>query len=291
MPPVSLPTPLVSTHWLAEHLRDAHVKVVDATMYLPGAGRDARAEYVAGHIPSAVFCDIGYVSDESSPLPHTMPSAELFAERVGSLGIGSDDAVIVYDSSGQNFSAPRLWWLFRTFGHARVSVLDGGLRKWQAEARAISTDIPSPTHAAFHAELAPERVRDLEAMRANLASHDANPPAAQVADARSPGRFAGAEPEPRPGVRSGHIPGSTNVHYARLVNADGTLRSATELREIMQQAGLDLAQPIIASCGSGVTACAVLLALDTLGVKDIAMYDGSWTEWGGASDTPVQTGA
>lgn len=282
----SFPTPLVSTDWLAEHLDDPRVKVIDATWHMPSTGRDARAEYESAHIPGAVFCDIGWISDETSPLPHTLPSADVFAQRIGSLGISSDDVVVVYDSSGQNFSAPRVWWQFRAFGHEKVAVLDGGLKKWQAEGRATTAEVPSPTPAVFNATLVTERVRDLSEMKQNLSASSE-----QVVDARSPGRFAGSEPEPRAGVRSGHIPDSVNVHYARLVQEDGTMRSPDALREIMRESGLDVTRPIVASCGSGVTACAVLLALDVLDAPEIAVYDGSWTEWGGAADTPVQTGA
>ncbi len=280
-----LPTPLVSVAWLAEHLGAPWLRVVDATMYLPSAARDARAEYTAAHIAGAVFCDIGYVSDDAALYPHTLPSAELFAARVGALGIGSEHAVVVYDSSGQNFSGPRLWWLLRTFGHTQVAILDGGLRAWTAAGHAVTSDVSAVTPAHFTAALAPARVRDIDAMRANVASH-----AEQVVDARSPGRFQAIEAEPRAGVRGGHIPDSVNVHYAKLVREDGTMRTADELRRIMADAQLDLTRPIVASCGSGVTACAVVLALDVLGVSNTAVYDGSWTEWGSAPDTPVATG-
>ena len=282
---LALPVPLVSTEWLAAHADEPHVKIVDATMFLPNAGRDARAEYEAAHIPGALFADLGWLSDASAPFPHTLPNAELFAERIGALGIGSEDAVIVYDTSGQNFSAPRLWWMLRTFGHERVAVLDGGMKKWVAEGRAVTTDVPAVTPGVFSAQLNAERVRDLEAMRENL-----NRAAAQVVDARSPGRFEATEPEPRAGVRGGHIPGSVNVHYATLVNADGTMRTPDELRAIMTAAGLDVAAPIVASCGTGVTACAVVLALDTIGATNTAVFDGSWTEWGSHAETPVETG-
>lgn len=269
------PTPIVSVPWLAAHLHDPHLRVVDASMYLPSAGRDALAEYRAAHIPSAVFADLGWLSDSTAPFPHTVLGAEDFAQRMGALGIGNDDAVVVYDSSGQNFSAPRVWWMLRTFGHAHVSVLDGGLTKWQQEGHDVTADVTPVTPQTFHAVFAANRVRDLAAMRDNL-----NTRAAQVVDARSPGRFSAQEPEPRAGVRGGHIPGSTNVHYATLVQADGTLRSPGELRAMMTAAGVDLSRPVVASCGTGVTACAVVLALDVLGVHDAAVYDGSWTEWG-----------
>ena len=285
MPGASFPTPLVSTEWLAAHLGDSRVKVVDASTYLPNAGRDAAEEYRAGHIPGAVFCDLGWISDEMAPYPHTLPSAAVFAQRMGSLGIDTRDAIVVYDASGQNFSAPRLWWMVRTFGHDRVAVLDGGLRKWVNDGHAIDTVVPVSAAATFDAHLDSARVRDIHAMRANLETRRE-----QVVDARSKGRFEGSEPEPRVGVRSGHIPHSVNIHYARLVHEDGTLRSANELRGIVRDAGLDITQPLVASCGTGVTACAVILALDVIGVSNAAVYDGSWTEWGSMRDTPVAIG-
>ncbi len=281
----SLPTPLVSVAWLAEHLGQPWLRVVDASMYLPNAGRNARAEYDAQHIPGAVFCDIGDISDENAAWPHTLLPADVFAQRIGALGVGSEHAIVVYDSSGQNFSAPRLWWMLRTFGHARVAVLDGGLPKWIASGNPVSADAVSATPATFRAQPHPERWRDIAQMRDNLTTHRE-----QVADARSPGRFEATEPEPRAGVRGGHIPGAVSVHYAKLVNSDGTLRSAVELNEIMRDANLDLNKPIVASCGTGVTACAIMLALDVLGVEDKAVFDGSWTEWGSTPDVPVATG-
>ncbi|MBL0171092.1 MAG: 3-mercaptopyruvate sulfurtransferase [Gemmatimonadaceae bacterium] len=281
----SFPTPLVSTAWLAAHLDHSWVKVIDASTYLPNAGRDARAEYLAAHIPGAVFCDIGWISDETAPFPHTLPTAPVFAERMGSLGISSNDAIIVYDGSGQNFSAPRLWWMLRVFGHHRVAVLDGGLRKWGQEGHAVDAHVQAVTPATFTAHLDVNRVRDIDAMRANLDTRRE-----QVVDARSPGRFEGAEAEPRAGVRGGHIPHSVNLHYARLVRDDGTMRSVDELRRLVADVGLDVLRPITASCGTGVTACAVALALEVLGKSDTAVYDGSWTEWGSMTDTPVATG-
>lgn len=285
MTSVVLPTPFVSTRWLAEHLDHPGVKVVDATMYLAAAQRDARAEFESGHIPGAVFADIDWLSDERSPLPHTLLNPTIFGARIGSLGLSNADAIVVYDTSGQNFSAPRLWWMLRTFGHERVAVLDGGLRRWIADGRALEQGWPTPSPTTFVAHYDASRVRDIAAMMENLSSHRE-----QVVDARSAGRFEATEPEPRAGIRGGHIPGARSLHYASLVNADGTLKKPDELHAAVERSGLDLAKPIVASCGSGVTACAVVLALESLGAKQLAVYDGSWTEWGGRGDTPVATG-
>ena len=278
-----LPTPLVPVAWLAAHLGDPTVRVVDATMHLAIAGRNARKEYEAGHIPGAVFADIEWLSDNTAPFPHTLLGPSDFAERMGALGISNDTSVVVYDTSGQNYSAPRFWWMMRTFGHAKVAVLDGGLPKWIADGHAVTSDVTTVSPATFVAKFDPSRVRDISAVRRNIDSQQE-----QVVDARSPGRFRGTEPEPRAGVRGGHMPGSVNVHYATLVNDDGTLRSPESLRAIIEGAGVDVNRPIVASCGTGVTACAVILALDVLGVKNTAVFDGSWTEWGSAADTPIE---
>lgn len=275
MPP--LPAPLVSTGWLAGHL--AQVKVVDASWHMPAARRDAQAEYAAAHIPGAAFFDIDAHSDHDSSLPHMLPSPETFARVVGELGIGNGDAVVVYDANGL-FSAARLWWMFRVFGHDAVAVLDGGLPKWLAESRLVESSFPSPAPAAFHARYRPELVRDRQAVRANLDTGHA-----QVLDARGAERYAGHAPEPRAGLRSGHIPGSVNLPFASLLNGDGTMKPEAELRALLA-AAVDC--PVISSCGSGVTACIIDLALERIGHRDHAVYDGSWAEWGGNPDCPVE---
>ena len=275
---------LVTTEWLAEHLRDDDVRVVDGSWHLPSAGRDARAEFAAVRVPGAVFFDIDAIADGETSLPHMLPSPEKFARAVGALGIGDGDRVIVYDASGVR-SAARVWWTFRAFGHDDVAVLDGGLARWRAEGRPVASGMPSPIARRFSARPRPSVVRDLDAVRANLAGR-----AAQVVDARSPGRFAGTEPEPRPGVRGGRIPGSFNVPFDRLYASDGTLLPAASLRDVFAKAGVVLDRPVITSCGSGVTAASVALGLHVLGHRDVAVYDGSWTEWGGRHDTPIERG-
>ncbi len=280
-----LPTPLVSTSWLAEHLDHPQLRVVDASWYLPTMGRSGRAEFDAGHIPGAIFGDLDALADETAPYPHTVPPAGVLAARLGAFGIGDEQAVVVYDGSGQNFSAPRLWWMLRTMGHDRVAVLDGGLVAWRRDGRPVTAATTTYPPAHFTPRFEASRWRDLDAMRATIAARDE-----QIVDARSAGRFTGTEPEPRAGVRGGHMPGAKNVHYASLVNTDGLMKSPAELRETFERAGVTLEAPIAASCGTGITACAVLLGLDVLGARHTALYDGSWTEWVSQPDTPVETG-
>ena len=267
-------SPLVSTGWLAQRLHAPNLRVVDTSWYLPSLGREARAEYLDGHIPGAVFFDLDAASDPTSSLPHMLPPAEQFAARAGALGIGPETMVVVYDGSGVNLSAPRIWWMFRVFGHRLVAVLDGGLKKWRAEGRPLETGPLRPRPERFVATLDTARLRRLEQVRAALANRSE-----QVVDMRSKGRYDATEPEPRPGVPSGHMPGAVNLPYDQLVQPDGTLWPEDELRRRIAAAGIALDRPIIATCGSGTSACALLLVLDRLGIQDWSLYDGSWAEW------------
>jgi thiosulfate/3-mercaptopyruvate sulfurtransferase len=275
---------LVSTEWLAGALTSPDLRVVDGSWHLPAMKRDPHAEFLGAHVPGAVFFDIDAVADTGSPLPHMLPTADEFARAVGALGIGTGDRVVVYDTGGV-MSAARVWWTFRVFGHDNVAVLDGGFRKWTREGRPVEAGAPGPRPRTFHARHRPELVRDLERMRANVTAK-----AEQVADARPRGRFLGTEPEPRPGLRSGHIPGSVHLPPDRLYRPDGTMLPPDEIRRAAAAAGLDLGRPIVTTCGSGVAASTVALALHLIGYPDVAVYDGSWTEWGGRDDTPVSTG-
>jgi thiosulfate/3-mercaptopyruvate sulfurtransferase len=276
---------LVNTEWLAARLGEADLRVVDATWYLPHLKRDPRAEYQQAHISGAVFFDIDAIKDPRNPLPHMLPSPEEFARAVGALGIGDGDRVVIYGGRGGIASA-RAWWTFRVFGHERVAVLDGGLPKWKAEGRPLESAAVTPAPRRFTPRLRGELVRDLDAMRANLATAGE-----QVLDARSAGRFTGSEPEPRAGLRGGRIPGSLNLPYDQLFHAaDNTLLPPGDLRQAFQKAGLDLDRPVVTTCGSGVSAAVLALGLHVLGRREVPVYDGSWTEWGGRADTVCDGG-
>lgn len=275
---------LVSTGWLALRLQSPDVAVIDASWHLPATRRDAMAEYEEGHIPGARFYDLDAGSAPGNALPHMLPTAEKFTRDMKALGVDNKNTVVVYDAAGL-FSAARLWWMLNTFGNRNVMVLDGGLPKWKREGHSLEQgkSIASPA-TAFTAQFDAKRVKSSTEVASALAKGTA-----QVADARSPSRFRGEEPEPRPGVKPGHMPGAINVHYSGLFNNDGTFKKGAALRQAFEAAGIDLKRPVIASCGSGVTASILMLGLAELGIKDASLYDGSWAEWG-ASDQALVTG-
>ncbi|MDI6026795.1 3-mercaptopyruvate sulfurtransferase [Corticibacterium sp. UT-5YL-CI-8] len=274
---------VVDADWLQSRLGTPGLTIVDASWYLPAVKRDPSAEYEAGHIPGAVFFDHEAVSDPESKLPHTFPSALHFAKAVGALGISADDTIVVYDGPGFS-SAPRAWWMFRAMGVSQVYVLDGGLDRWKAEGRPMATELTKVAPCVFHADLDASSVVLLDEMREIVDKGEV-----QVADARPAGRFAGEDPEPRAGVRSGHMPGAKSVPSSSL-SKNGELLPLNELRSVLEKAGLDLSKPVVTSCGSGITAAVISLALQSVGQKDNRLYDGSWTEWGSQTDTPVVTG-
>ena len=280
----SVSDPLVSTAWLAEHLDAPDVRIVDASWFMPGTPRDPKAEFALAHVPGAVFFDIDEISDETSDLPHMLPSPIKFASRVRKLGLGDGARVVVYDSLGI-LPAARVWWTFRAMGHEDVSVLDGGLPKWIAEGHPVEDGPAAPQERHFTSRYQADIVRTVEQMKRNLETGRE-----QVIDARPTGRFTGETPEPRAGLRGGHIPGSCNVPLAAMLASDGTMLSADKLAALFEAAGVDVTRPVVATCGSGITAAVVALALARLGRPRAAVYDGSWTEWGGREDTPIELG-
>ena len=277
------PGVLVSTGWLAEHLHDPDLRILDATWFLE-PGRNAHAEYLAAHIPGARFFDLDAISDQQSALPHMAPSSEVFVSRVRALGIGDGQQVVIYDNSPLH-SAARVWWTFRLMGLDKVAMLDGGLQKWQAEGRPVETAPPVIRDRHLNVQRRADLVRDVTQVAAasKLGDHE-------IVDARPLPRFRGEVPEPRPGLRAGHIPGSKSLPFGQLYAADGTLKPAADLRAAFEAAGVDLSRPVITTCGSGVTAASLFLALERIGHKDHSLYDGSWAEWGSFPDLKIATG-
>ena len=278
------PKTLVSTDWLAKHLSMPDLRVIDASWYLPDMNRNGRAEYDKAHIPGARFFDIDEISDTRSALPHMVPPVEKFMSRMRAMGVGDGHQVVVYDGAGL-FSAARVWWLFRLMGQTDVAVLDGGFPKWVAEGREVEDMPPILRDRHMTVTVQNQMVKDVTQVAAASKLKDWD-----IVDARSPARFKGEEPEPREGLRSGHIPGSHNLHYKRLLNDDGTMRTPPELKQAFEAAGVNLEKPVITSCGSGVTAAILSLGLERIGHRRHALYDGSWAEWGMYGDLKVETG-
>ena len=280
--------PLVVTPaWLAaEGGAGSSVRVLDGSWHLPAAARDPAAEFLEAHIPGAAFFDIDGICDPDSSLPHMLPSPDLFARSVSALGVSSDSRVVVYDTVGL-YSAARVWWMFRVFGHEQVSILAGGLPRWRAEGHPVESGEPAIAPGAFTAEAHDDTlVRSFEQVRATLGTG-----AAQIVDARAAARFTGEDPGPRPDLPRGHIPGSRNVPFdAVLDDDDAALSDTAAIRRAFEDAGVDPARPVIATCGSGITACTLALALAAIGAEQVAVYDGSWSDWGSRADAPVEGG-
>jgi thiosulfate/3-mercaptopyruvate sulfurtransferase len=274
---------VVSADWLQNELGADDLRILDASYYLPAQKRDADAEYASGHIPGALRFDHDKISDHSSKLPHMVPSPDFFAADVGRLGIRETDRIVVYDGPGI-FASPRIWWLFRTMGAQNVFVLDGGLDGWKAEGRPLETSVPTPAPVTFTPHFDAARVVSFEAMSGIVSEG-----AIQIADARNAGRFAASEPEPREGMRSGHMPGARSLPSG-VFATQGRMKPLSELKQTIEDAGIDLSQPVVTSCGSGITAAIITLALESLGHTDNRLYDGSWSEWGSRTDTPIVTG-
>jgi thiosulfate/3-mercaptopyruvate sulfurtransferase len=271
---------LVSTQWLADHLGEPGLTIVDASWFMPASGRNGRDEYLRAHIPGARFLDIDAVRDSSNPAPHMLPSADAFARAMEEIGISSDDRVVVYDNSPIR-TAARGWFMLRHFG-ADVAILDGGFQKWTAEGRPVESGEPQPRNVKFEAAERPDEVVTKQQILGGISL--------PIVDARGPARFDGSEADPRPGVAAGHIPGARNVPFSAIYNEDGTFKSREELRRLFEQAGANGAQPFVASCGSGVTANALIFAAHLLGNDDAQLYDGSWSEWGADPATPKELG-
>ncbi|MDX8436548.1 3-mercaptopyruvate sulfurtransferase [Mesorhizobium abyssinicae] len=274
---------IVDADWLQQRLGEPGLTIIDASWYLPAQKRDARAEYEAAHIPGARFLDQDAISDPDTGLPHTLPSPQNFAQYVGAMGVSADDTIVIYDGPGY-FSAPRGWWMFRVMGVFQVYILSGGFDRWKAQGRPVTAEPTKIAPCIFHADFDAARVVGLAEMRRIVDGRES-----QIADARSAGRFAGTDPEPRTGIRSGHMPGARSLPVTALAE-NGELLPRDRLRKVIEDAGIDLSKPVVTSCGSGITAAAITLALETLGHTDNRLYDGSWTEWGGLADTPVVTG-
>ncbi|MCF3629246.1 3-mercaptopyruvate sulfurtransferase [Thalassospiraceae bacterium LMO-SO8] len=284
--PYSNPQALVSTDWVADHMSAPDVRIVDCTYYLPNDGRNGREEYAKQHLDGAVFFDIDDVKDPDNPLPHMIPPAHVFSAKVRKLGLGDGIRIVCYDHNGGGMAAARVWWMFRLFGHGDVCVMDGGLPKWLAENRPVTDIEPTPRERHFTPRENHMMVRTVDQVLANIDGKRED-----VLDVRAAGRFAGTSPEPRAGMRSGHMPGALNLPYGDLMDADKncTMRSAEEIRALADKAGVNLKRPLVTSCGSGVTACYAALALYLIGKEDVAVYDGSWSEWGARQDTPIVT--
>ena len=278
------PKTLVSTEWLEAHLKDPDLRIFDASWFMPSSGQDAKANYNAAHIPGARFFDVDEISDQRSDMPHMAPPVEKFISRMRAMGVGDGHQVVVYDQAGI-FSAPRVWWLFRLMGKNDIAVLDGGLPKWMAEGRATEDVAPMIRDRHITVQRQAHLVKDVTQV-----AHASKLGDYEIIDARAHARFTGETPEPRAGLRSGHIPNSKNVPFGEVLTAEGTLKSPEALRDIFTAAGVDLTKPAILSCGSGVTACVLALALERSGHKDHSVYDGSWAEWGMYNDLRVATG-